>query len=208
MRPRGLSLISKGILAIKKSISVATRSMLDELLLGGGQAQIKTEEWTFNVIGEKVFWQLYNYSLTGKRTTSQKLELNLFGKRLAHFESAYNIQAFLQSILNYESLIWGRRQFLFINDFALHGTKECENIQEIDILATREQILTDKMLVCGAKQFNIEDSILFTGTRQYNTLKLIDIEGTKEINSHNNLLIKGKRDIKPILVALDLIGGE
>jgi hypothetical protein len=207
MRPRGISLITKGILAIKKSISVATRGMLDDLL-GGGQSQIKTEEWTFNIIGEKVFWQLYNYSLTGKRLTSKELEFNLFGKRLSQFETIYNIQAFLQSILTYESLIWGRRQFLFVNNLVLSGIKECENIQEIDILATREQILTDKMLVCGAKQFNIEDSILFTGTRQYNTLKSIDIEGTKEINSNNNLLIKGKRDIKPILVALDLLGGE
>lgn len=207
MKPRGLSLITKGILAIEKSISLATKGVLD-YWVRGGQAQIKTEEWTFKVIGTKIFEQLYNYHLLGRIENIEESIFTLSGRRLLDFQTDYNIKAVLQSTLNYDSLIWGRRQFLLFSDLQIAGIKENRFNKNFEILALKENILNDKLLIYGTKQYDKEFSSECNGIKEINSELILNTIGTKELQIASSLNIKGKRDIKKLLFALDLLGEE
>ena len=55
MRPRGQSLVTKGIQAIQKGVSLATKGILDRftILVNGGEPLEKDNDWTLKLKGIK-----------------------------------------------------------------------------------------------------------------------------------------------------------
>jgi hypothetical protein len=207
MRPRGQNLITKGILAFVKSVSLATKGILDELVAKkrGGESLPRSREYIFLIQGKKLIdvkfiyniiairqlVEMYEFFLKGKKELVLYNEFLIQAKKITDFINEYYLRGIIYKIYSYITNINGIKEFTFQNELDLAGRKETKQEEEL--------------ILAGIKQydFNLEEEIL--GTKQISLETGIDMSGTKETKLDNELIIKGRRDITSILFALDLL---
>lgn len=210
MRPRGQNLITKGILALVKSVSLATKGILDELVTKrkGGHGQeprLRPREYVFWIEGKKLIDIQSFYNIMAIRQVSELYEFIVNGKKEFYICGKILIQA--QKLMNYinEYYLRGFIYKIFTHTSSINGIKEFSFKDDIDIAGIKETIQEKELVLSGIKQYNFNLNEELYGTKQTSLETGIDMSGTKETKLDNELIIKGRRDIISILFALDLL---
>lgn len=211
MKPRGQSLITKGIQAFRKGVSLATKGVLDRIGIKapGGEPEIKTNDWIFKIKGIKQFQARFSFVCLGTKVTALEKIISFLGKKLINSELNVLIKAILQSSLKYDTKFIGRKFIPVKTYIELLGQKFIPSELGLELSGIKEILNSEDFLIKGAKQYNFDLESSAIGIKQFIFNKKIDTQGIKELDYNQTTLIKGKRDITPILVALDMLeGGE
>ncbi len=193
-RPNFSHIFTRGITAIKKSLALATKGLLDQKI--GGKQYIKVVLFTeelFEIKGIKSIEFELIYDVIGRKITNFSHDLFLNAVKLSTIENKYLLNAILKrQLLEIDTLV-GQRQFKLRDKIILNGLKNITISNELDIN--------------GAKRFDFNIDKNIVAKRRYSFIDTKELFGLKTIDKENIILVKGKRDIANILVALDLFGG-
>jgi hypothetical protein len=191
MRPTGQSLVTKGIQAIAKSISLSTKGVLDQLVRKGAESRRREFfEKTFPIIGIKEFSLALQYSIVGQKVTTTTFLLDILVKVARPILTEVFVRAVLSRKINEERFVRASRLEKFS---ALHA-----------IIARKQFGLNTKSLLFGKKIIQLSENAEIKGIKEYSLNTASAIVGKKATTLHNDKIITGKRDIKNILLALDI----
>lgn len=194
MKPTGQSLFTKGIQALEKGISLATKGILDRIgIKKGGESEprhSKFFEIFFLVHGIKQFNIKLTYKVVGQKTKELAYVNNLIGKKSINCNKQLMIDGILSSILN--------------SNYIINAKKSNKISKDIFLKAIKQISLSDNKLINGSKQIKLGTEQIISGRKQFEMSTTNRICGKKEIKLNQEEIIKGKRNITNILLALDL----
>jgi len=207
MRPRGISLISKGILAFKKGIALITKGVLDDIIRVRGGQPGREVSWFWDIIGIKKFAFRKIYEIIGIKKFTFVYRLTIVGKRAKPVATIFAMKAIKRKKLDIPLQLAGAKVFGFNKELLLRlaGTREgIFLLREIDIGGYKRYEFEDYLDLAGIRAFDfgIKHPMLAQKTVDFKNRR--KLKGTKELHTDNKILIKGKRDIKNILIALDM----
>jgi hypothetical protein len=190
MRPFGRTLITKGIQALCKGVSISTKGVLDcvRVRVGGGQPYIRPFEITLWLVGKKQFAFEKRYNLVGRELFGLDKKYIIIGKKEFKLNKFYNIKAKVLRSAIYRLLLEGQKKGVFLEDFTVGGRKGYNINTELEL--------------AGNKKYNMDLEIAMVGNKSFNYNKEIALVGSKKIEIDKNMEISGKRNIKNILMAL------
>jgi hypothetical protein len=190
---RAISLISKGILARSKAISLATKGILDSLVRKGAQRKIDF---------------VYVYVLSGIKKKETKYTILI--------EAIKSLE--LLKLLRVESL----KQLELIDKYLIRGTLKYSIAKPLTLKTKVTRPLEHYNRLIGSKLTKSEENFNLLGIKQKDTdfrTKLIAtkstsfiessmLKGRKKSNIEHKTSINGKRDNTVLLEVLDLLEQE
>jgi len=190
-RPRWTHEFTKGIQAIRKTLSLVTKGIQDQKI--GGKPIPYTEgfEWDLWFVAAKRFDYKIFYSLLGK--VRSKLN-RIYAIKLGvtkDFRFDKQIITKVLSELNTSINLLAKKRFNYKKDYNLNVSKRLDYKNNYDLTAQKRFDLDNNLWMQCSKSFDINQDLLIKGKKR------INFEITKDI--------KIKKDITPILVALDLM---
>jgi hypothetical protein len=191
MRIIGKTLITKGILGLKKAWSITSRGILDRYTgseTGFGSAP-EDIEFVFYLKGKKEFERQVEYVFNGKKAYEVGKEVALIGRFSEDLERLFRISGKKQFDEKIKTFIIARRQIEILEQFQLEAKKL------IDIEFTRE--------VHGSISKDIEQILNISSRKAIREEKHCGINGEKELEFAKTQMIVGKKDLTPIFLALD-----
>ena len=191
MRLRGISLITKGILAKVKAVGLATKGILDELVRvrAGGQPTGYLLDKFYDIKGIKQFSLELFYDIKGIKLFYLKDSYIVVVIKEILLDSSYKIKALVERKLQVLSLtLKGKRQLEITRCFLSKG------IKQIDLLSD--------LLLSGIKQDNFA---LDRNIKAGKSFKSFDTGAFLEIEIDKKFPIRGKREVTNILMALDIL---
>ena len=191
-RPDIKHIITKGILALRKGISLVTKGIIDQKI--GGKERVGVTifiEELFKIRGIKSFEFEFIYKIQGNRVNRLVHVFALSGKRTTPIEEEYLVKALLE------------RQLTNITE--LIGKKEFETAQELGLTGRKRFDLIEDLNIAGTKRFDFDLDRQITASRLFNIVENKKLIGKKEIDIDDRMLVKGKRDLTQIMEVLDLI---
>ena len=190
-RPNWSHIFTNGFTAIRKSIALVTKGIIDQKL--GGKEKVKVIlfiEKLFKIKGIKSFEVELIYEIRGNKLYTFESTLILVGKIMIPLEKECLIKALLQ------------RQS--INIIKLLGKKEFETSYYLNLNGRKRFNLIENLNINAIKRFYFALNKPLIARKLFNIVENRKLNGCKEIDIDNQLLVKGKRDINNILTALDM----
>jgi hypothetical protein len=191
MIPYGRNLLSKGLLALRKGVSLATKGMLDvyRRIVGHAYEERYKFKRCISVIGRKAFSFEFCHLVQGFKKFKLKEYFTLIGLKSFLFKLKKNITSKLASV--YKELLFidiqGQVQTIFEHYLALSGNKEFSLHFEKSIYGKRQL------------ELSIEKEIIAKKLYEFAIGK--ELKGIKQIELEKSYSISGKRDIIPIIMA-------
>lgn len=191
MIPFGRNLLSKGLLALRKGVSLATKGMLDAYrrIVGHAYEERYGFKRCISVVGRKAFKFEFCNLVKGCKEFKLEEYFNLIGLKSFLFKTTKDITSKLASI--YKELyiidIKGKLQTIFEQNLALAGSKEFS-------------LYFEKGLY-GKKQLELEIKKEIIAKKLYEFTTKKELKGIKQIELEKSYSISGKRDIIPIIMA-------
>jgi hypothetical protein len=177
-RPRWSHQLTKGFTAIRKSLSLVTKGIEDQVVNGKPVGRVNSIQLIIRVNGLKEFKFKKRWLMVGVSSLVITKLLNIFGIKEYNLKYNYRLEAIvLHSLKSITEII---------------GTKQFKNRLDQDIK--------------GIKQFNLNLDRDIFGIRQSEIHKEMEVAGVKQINLLEKRTIKAKKDITPILTAIGLFG--
>lgn len=176
-RPRWSHSFTKGVQFIRKSLGLATKGVQDQKLGGKPIPYTQAYERIITIVGKKEF--------------STKLKLNIRGLFAQAVFSSYKIYA--------------KKTTTFNRINKIKGIISKSNDREFRIKGTKQFLYKNTNKVLGKRLFNFNKDLIAKGTKSFDFQNRTLVKGIKQINRIEQKTIKAKKDIMPILVALDLI---
>lgn len=195
MRLIGQTLVTKGIVGIRKAVSLATKGILDAIGVkkGGGTSEPRYVfiSLSYNVIGQKIFSIDKILTVIGTKVIELQEFIALEGQKVFMFGF-------------YKELIANLEKLFFI-DKLIEGKKIHELNKQLKFVGQKEISLELIKSLIAKKQFDLIKSNYINAEKIFKFEKENNINGSKETILGNKILIKGKKDLSPILAALDLL---
>jgi hypothetical protein len=178
MRPTGQSLITKGIQAIEKGLSLATKGILDRPYRKGAESETRD------------FFSI-QYLVKGRKKLDVRNYLSLIGIKQYDSFFKYFINGIKEMSYTTDYQIKGRVAVEMIYQYLISARRQHKVISTVDILAKLQTIYINQKNITGIRQIKFESKTMLKAA------KLIKY-------TNDTIKILGKRDITNILRALNL----
>jgi hypothetical protein len=182
MRPTGQSLVTKGIQAIAKSISLSTKGVLDQFVRKGAESRRREFfEKVFPIFGVKQFSLKLQYSIVGKKVTYSTFVIDILGR----VAKPLLIEAFVQGVLARKL-----KEALFVHAIKLN------KFTNAHALVSRKQFtVNDSKLLFGKKNIALSETASLKGIKEYQLRTASTIVGKKATTLHNDKIITEKETL-------------
>lgn len=190
--PRWSHVVTKGLSALHKSLSLITKGIQDQKVGGKPIPKINEVNFYFGIVGRKSFSEMLCFNIKGCISKVKAVTLAIFAKKQVLEKSYYSIKAKIAKTIQYQYEIQGRKILDFIHNILLGGKKD------FFIADCLVQTQGRKL-----KKLNVQTPVL--AKKSFISNSFSPIKGAKKINSQEKILVKGKKDIYDILLALNMV---
>ena len=177
--PKWLHGWGRGTVAVRKSLSLATKGILDQGRGGKPQGRIVSFDKMYMIKGIKKSSFKNSIKLHGIRQYATSFIKSIKGKKTIKFNKINSMKAI--------------KQFSFLDSSKVSGIKQTNFVKQKNIK--------------GSKQYKQNKDINIKGISIHKKNQSYSIKGTKQISFIHKKDLKAKRDIRQLLIALGILGG-
>lgn len=210
MRP--ISIITKGILALKKSLALVTRGLLDKIPVKipapvkkrGGSPFVRELQLIFKVVGQKSFINETIYNIIGQKSFNIELIYNIIGRKTFIFNEQVQILGKVQRTLDVDYILKALLSSNYNHQININGQKYFPISKPLNLKGSKIFDLNENKKIQGKKAYNLNFEKIIKAKRSFELNKISILKGKKQHILNETKIIKGKKNITNILMALDL----
>ena len=177
--PRIVNVFERGLYALRKSISLATKGILDQTLPKG---------------------------TTGGRVTGIDIIWKIVGTKKFELIQNYKVKGIVSRIINFLYKILGIKQFSIDFNYAVNAVVASKLKLVLRTKGIKQFNISEHNRLIGIVSRPLVYDTRLIGNKRFNIIINANIKGTKQSRFDNSFAIKAKKDITTILVALGILG--